>query len=490
MKQLLPTMPRIFMLGICLLSVPLLAQKQTKTYNEKFNVGTDAVLDINTSYADIQFETWDKNEVSVEATIELEGASEEEAAAYFEKSGIKILGNSKTIEIRTYGNNWSFGRSLWPPDPANPVPPIAPFVEMDQFFMDFEFPEMPPMPEMPPLPPIPDVNFDYQAYKKDGEKYLKKWKKEFNKNFDKEYQEEMEAWGKEFAARAEAKRDLIQERKEAMEERRQAMEEQREEMQQQREEMREQALIQRKQATEDRQRAMKVAKEARDKSLFIISEADGPNIFYRSEDGESRNYKVKKTIKIKMPKSATLKMNVRHGEVKLAANTRNMNATLSYASLQASTIEGDKTQITASYSPVKVAQWKYGNLNTSFSEGIQLDAVTQLNLTTTSSEVVINKVLKSLLCRNDLGMLSILAVDPNFTKLDIRVQNGELQCVLPKTPFAVTANTTRSEFSYPASWTLSNTKNGQEVLYKGFSQKGTTAKNLSLKGSYSTIVLK
>jgi hypothetical protein len=486
------------MLGICLLSVPLLAQKKTKTYSEKFTVGTDAVLDINTSYADIQFETWDKNEVSVEATIELEGASEEEAADYFEKSGISILGNSKTIEIKTYGNNsWSFRNSIWPPDPANPIPHIAPLAEMEQLFRDFEIPEMPPMPEMPPLPPIPNVNFDYQAYQKDGEKYLKKWKKEFNKNFDKEYQEEMEAWGKEFAARAEAKRDLMQDRKdamedrkEAMEERRQAMEEQREEMQQQRDEMREQAMELRKQATEDRQRAIKEAKEARDKSLFIINESEGPNIFYRSEDGESRNYKVKKTIKIKMPKSATLKMNVRHGEVKLAANTRNMNATLSYASLQAYTIEGDKTQITASYSPVKVAQWKYGNLNTSFSDGIVLDAVTQLNLTTTSSEVVINKVLKSLLCRNDLGMLSILAVDPNFTSLDIRVQNGELQCVLPETPFAVTAKTTRSEFSYPASWTLSNTKSGQEVLYKGFSQKGTTAKNLSLNSTYSTIVLK
>jgi len=370
------------------------------------------------------------------------------------------------------------------------VPPIAPMPEMDQLFMDFEIPEMPPMPEMPPLPPIPNVNFDYQAYQKDGEKYLKKWKKEFNKNFDKDYQEDMEAWGKEFATRFEANRDRMQEQKEAMKERRQAMEEQREEKQQQRKEMREQAMQQRKQATEDRQRAIKEAKEARDKSLFILRESDGPNIFYRSEDGESRNYKIKKTIKIKMPKSATLKMNVRHGEVKLAANTRNMNATLSYASLQASTIEGDKTQITASYTPVKVAQWKYGNLNTSFSDGIELDAVTQLNLTTTSSEVVINKVLKNLLCRNDLGMLSILSVDPNFTKLDIRVQNGELQCVLPKTPFAVTANTTRSEFSYPASWTLSNTKNGQEVRYTGYSQKGTTAKSLRLNSTYSTLVLK
>jgi len=484
MKQLLPTMPRILVLGMLFMSMQLVAQKQTKTYNEKFNVGTDAVLNINTSYADIVFETWDKNEVSVEASIELDGATEAEAEAYFKNSGIKILGNSKTIEIKTYGNNsWSMRTSLWPPDPANPMPMIAPFPDMEALFMDLQIPEMPPMPEMPRMPPIPNVNFDYEAYQKDGEKYLKKWKKEFNKNFDKEYQDEMEAWGKEFAARAEARKDLTQERREAMEE-------QREELKGQRAEMRAQAMEMRKQVEEDRERAMKEARKARENALFEMRDTDAPNIFYRSEDGESRNYKVKKTIRIKMPKSATLKMNVRHGQVKLAANTKNMNATLSYASLQATTIEGDRTQINASYSPVKVAQWKYGNLNTSFSEAIELDAVTQLSLTTTSSEVVINKVLKSLMCKNDLGMLTIKAVDPNFTEIDIRVQNGELQCVMPSTPFSVTAKNTRSEFKYPSSWSLSSNKSGQEVLHAGYSQKGTTSKIFKLNSSYSNIVLK
>ena len=275
-----------------------------------------------------------------------------------------------------------------------------------------------------------------------------------------------------------------------MQERREAMEEQREEMMQQREEMREQSMKMREQAKEDRRRTIKDAQEAREKALFEMRDTDAPNIFYRSEDGESRNYKVKKTIKIKMPKSATLKMNVRHGQVKLAANTKNMNASLAYASLQATTIEGDRTQINASYSPVKVAQWKYGNLNTSFSEAIELDVVTQLTLTTTSSEVVINKVLKSLMCKNDLGLLTIKAVDPNFTEIDIRVQNGELQCVMPSTPFSVTAKNTRSEFTYPSSWTLSSNKSGQEVFHTGYSKKGTTSKIFTLNSAYSNIVIK
>ena len=58
------------------------AQKQSKTFKESFNVGADAVLDINTSYADIEFETWDKDVVEINATVTLEGASDEEAEAF------------------------------------------------------------------------------------------------------------------------------------------------------------------------------------------------------------------------------------------------------------------------------------------------------------------------------------------------------------------------------------------------------------------------
>ena len=488
MKQLRPVMPRLLALGMLSMGMLAFSQKQTKNYNENFKVGADAVLDISTSYADIQFETWDKNEVYVEASIELDGASEEEAEAYFKNSGIKILGNSKTIEIRTYGNNnWSVRTGLRPLNPADRVSPVAPLPDMEPLFLALHIPELPPMPEMPPMPPIPDFEFDYDAFQKDGEKYMKKWKKEFNRNFDKEFQENMEAWGKEYAERAEERRMEMEERRQAMEEQRTEM---REQLRDQAQEAREQANQAREQAQQARQQALQEAREVKEKLRYEFRNSDAPNIFFHYGDGETKSYKVKKTIKIKMPKSATLKMNVRHGEVKLAANTKNMNATLSYASLQATTIEGDRTQLTASYSPVRVAQWKYGNLNTSFSEAIELDAVTELKLTSTSSEVVINKLLKNLWCTNDLGRLQINAVAPDFNKLDIRVQNGELDCVLPSTPFTINARNIRSDFTYPASWSLERENNGQQLIYTGYSQKGDTSKALSLTGSYSAIILK
>ncbi|WP_373019371.1 hypothetical protein, partial [Muriicola sp.] len=103
MKQLRTTPFKGLTLALVMICTGAFAQKQTKTYKEEFKIEPHAVIDINTSYADIQFETWDKNEVVVEGTIELEGATEDEARAYFENSGIEILGNSKTVEIRTSG---------------------------------------------------------------------------------------------------------------------------------------------------------------------------------------------------------------------------------------------------------------------------------------------------------------------------------------------------------------------------------------------------
>ncbi len=68
-------------------------------------------------------------------------------------------------------------------------------------------------------------------------------------------------------------------------------------------------------------------------------------------------------------------MNVRHGEVKLAENTNNIDATLSHASLLAATIDGDKTMVMASYSPVSVEKWNYGQLHTDYSENVDLKEV-------------------------------------------------------------------------------------------------------------------
>ena len=468
-------------LSCCLFTMASYGQMKSKTYKETFTVGDEAVVDINTSHADIEFETWNKNQVVIEATIELEGATPEEAEAYFNKEGIKILGNSQEISIKTSGeHSWSY----WD-DSSNKhiVVDIPEMPNMEPLFLDIEIPDIPEiimdMPPMPPIPPIVVEKFDYDAYEKEGEKYIEKWAEEFEKGFDEEYQKEMEAWGKEMEAR-------VKEREASREE----MMKEREEMSKEREEMRKEAQEMRREAHEARREAMEEHRNVHKNIIISKHKKDGPNVFYRSADGERRNYKVKKTIKIKMPKSTKLKMNVRHGEVKLAENTRNMNATLSYSRLLASTIDGKNTKIVASYSPVSVQQWNYGNLNLNFSEDVALKNVNILKLSATSSDVTIDRLLRSAQINNDLGALVINTIADDFEDLELIVQNGELVCQLPRTPFNISIDGTSSSYSGPSDLKLVSEKNGNSFVHSGYFMQKDSGKSIEIDSRYSEIVLK
>lgn len=450
------------------------AQEKSKTYKETYNINTDTELNINTSYADIEFETWDKDQVEITATVELEGVTEEEAKSYFERDLITIMGNSKEIEVSTKGGApyvFDFqGLNFDFPE----VPSVA------EIMADIEIPEMPEiavMPAMPPIPPTPFVEFDYDAYKKDKDKYMKEWKQKFDKSFDEEYKKRFEEWGKEMEEmakeREEHREDLKKEREQLQKEREQIRKEMQEDLKVQREELRNQREELRKQHAEEA-RALHVS----------------PNVFYFSSDGEHKEYKVKKRIKIKMPKYLKLNMNVRHGEVKLAANTKNINASLSYASLLASTIDGDKTDIRASYSPVMVQQWNYGKLKTDYSDKVNLEQVRELNLNSVSSNVVIGRLASKAVVKNNFGSLIINAVSDGFSTLDISVENGELDCKLPSAPFIISVSETTSDFQYPKTLKMDASKNYGTNVLKGYHLNKNGGKSIIINSKYSEVVLK
>lgn len=474
---------QIILFSVLLGCLGLTAQEKSKTYKETFNVGNDAVLEINTTHVDIEFETWDKNEVEITAVIELDGASEEEAARYFEKSPIEIKGNSQEIEISTSNrNSLSFALAG---ESFNLVAP-----DIEPLFLDLEIPEMPEMPELavipdmpplPPMPPMPFANFDYKEFQKDGEKYMKKWKKEFDKSFDEEYKKRFEEWGKEMEERSEIRKELFEERQELREEAREDRQKAMKELQQVREEQR-RALQEQRKALRDQVR------EQRD-VLISSGASEAPNIFYFSADGEKKKYKVKKTIKVKMPKSVKLKMNVRHGEVKLAELAKDINASLQYASLFGATIDGSGTNIRASYSPVVIQKWNIGELKTDYSENVNIKVVGELKLNSVSSNVVIDRITKKGNLTNNFGVLQINSISNNFSDMDIIVKNGELNCKMPSGAFLVEVNETGSELKYPARLVLEKTSNLNNVLHKGYHINKNGSKSIHINSKYSEVVL-
>ncbi|WP_421812533.1 hypothetical protein [Flagellimonas sp.] len=460
------------------------AQDKSKTYKETFNVNNDTELNINTSYADIEFETWNKDEVEITAIIELEGVDQEEANAYFERDLVKIMGNSKEIEVSTEGAGPSYAFDFQGFNIDIPEMPSVVDIMASVEIPEFTIPEINVMPAMPPIPPMPPIEFDYDAYKKDGDKYMKEWKKEFDKTFDDKYKKSFEEWGKrmeKMAEEREAQREKMREEREKLrEEREKVREEMHEQLREQQEELR-------AQREELRSEQAELRKQAREEARTIHG---SPNVFYFSSDGKHKEYKVKKRIIIKMPKYIKLNLNVRHGEVKLAENTKNINASLSYASLLASTIEGANTDIRVSYSPVVVQNWNYGSLSADYSDKINLKAVKQLKLNSVSSNVVIGKIANKAMLNNNFGILSIDEISDNFNTIDISMENGELDCKLPVTPYTISVHETTSDLTYPKALKLTATKSNGSNIHTGYHISKNDGKTIKINSKYSEVVLK
>src|SRR5690606_14376279 len=179
----------------------------------------------------------------------------------------------------------------------------------------------------------------------------------------------------------------------------------------------------------------------------------------------------------------------RHGEVKLAANAKNVHANLSYSKLLASTIEGNLTDIQASYSPISVQNWDYGKLSTDYSERVNLKVVGELDLNSNASQVVIGRLVDSAKLRNRFGSLRIEAVSDGFATLDISVENGALDFNLPASPYVITLRETGSELQYPKSLELESTGTSGSKVLQGFHINNKGDKAIKINSKYSEVVL-
>ncbi|MEO0504784.1 MAG: hypothetical protein AAF090_01440 [Bacteroidota bacterium] len=460
--------------GAFLLMATVVCGQKSKTYKESFTVDKNATVEIKTSYTDIEFETWSKNQIEVTATVELVEATDEEAKRFFEKDAFSIVGNSKSVQIRSKGSDKGlFGDRSFSYEYSYEFPDKTIVEPLFEQLTIPDLPELLVLPELPPMPPIPNMSFDYDAYKKDGDKYMEKWKKQLSKNFDEEYRERFEDWG-----------NLVAERAKARAEQKERREEQREKVIEQRERLREE----RREIIKERRNGVTILRS--DGNFSFHTDSDEPSIFYFSSDGENKKIKVKRSIKIKMPKSVKLKLDVRHGEVKLAENTKNINASLSYSSLHALTIDGGRTDIKASYSPVLVERWKGGALSTKYSDKVDLKEVGELTLSSVSSNVRIDKVVSRAVLSNRFGALAINEVGNDFQDLDIQIENGELEFFIPETAFKLLINERLSDVTVPKGIALDvSTEMGNKLLMGTYKSENPT-KVISIDAKFSDIVLK
>jgi hypothetical protein len=488
----------LFVLSFFVVGSLFSQQKLTKTA-QSIDVNKDVTINLNTSYTNIVFDTWNKSTVEIEAYIEGEKLSGDALKKALKDWQITVDASKSVVSISTKGgdsNPWFHSINGHANDAVHAV-----LKELK-----FELADLPPLPELPPIPALPmmpelpelpnlpegisNMQFDYDAYQKDGEKYLKEYSKTFESKYGKDYAKNMEKWGEKFGKEwgekygkemeAWAKKfegkwgEEYGKKMEAWGEQfAKRMEQQAERLEQQQERMaaehEKHAQIREKHMQEREKHMQEREKLAGERRVLIEKMVN-----------EKSNTNVKKTIKIKMPKGAKLKVNVRYGEIEFAANIDNLEANLAYTKFTAQSINGSSTSINASYSPIHVAYWNLGQLNLNYTENVKLSNVKQLILNSNSSNITINNLLGTAIINGNIGDLKILKIDDAFTNLNIILENSNAIISLPKAAYSLQYKGNHSRFSHPKK----SSKETSTIFSTGSLSSG---KNIVVNAKYSNL---
>ncbi|MUU78378.1 hypothetical protein [Winogradskyella endarachnes] len=527
-------MNKIKILILCLFTTLGYAQKTLNKTSQSIKVNKDVIVDLNTSNVEIQLETWNKNTVEIEAYIESETLSNEQLKEALEHWSLNVEGSNDKVTITSNGsryiglldtddysvllNDLEYQLIELPEMPEMPEMPILPeMVQMPNI------PILPEMPEMPALPELPKgvttIEFDYERYQEEGETYLAEWSKKYEKKGGKEfqkkmedwarkfgesgYQEKMEKWGKDYAQRFEGKWTKEMEKwgekfgekyGEDMEKWGEAFSEKfgkewAEKMKvwgerfNDKMEARAEALEHRAEALEYRKEALESQREARQHALEARKESlknrRNSRVIYGLDNGNDS--KVKKVIKIKIPKKAKLKTNIRHGELKLSSVIYNMSGDIAHSLLKAEHIDGGDTSINVAYSPIFVDTWNLGTLNVNFVDKAQIKNAHNLVLNSKSSNINIENLTDTGIVDGSFGELTIANLTSTFKNLNLVLEHCDALIALPKGLYYT--------LYFNGNLSMFNNKSIKQKTIRNYPEGQSTNRTIMINAKYSDVVI-
>jgi hypothetical protein len=440
---------------------------QTKKLDKSYKTNNDVKIIIDARHTNVSFETWDKNEVVIEAFLDPNlGAGE--AKIMLESWKLETTANVGEVRINSGGGmvkNPDLDMASLTESMGHLQNLIAPIMS------EMVAPMLENIAKNPPLPPdfaakMGNLNFDYEAYQKDGNKYIKKWEKQIEKNFGKDFEASMEKWAEQFEKNAEIWGKNVEKE----------MEINGEKFEKSMEKWGENFGAQMEKWGEN------FAKQ--------MEGMEGMKAMKAMGDMAKPGSKAVRQIKIKMPANAKLELDVRHGAVKLGQITTNLKANLSHSSLTGNVINGQKTDVKASYTPVNISQWNYGILNASYVQNLVINKAESIKLISNSSDVTIKELGETGILSGTFGSLKIGKLNPNFRNLEITVKNSDLRLNLPQAPLNFKYNGTQSNIVYPKVATVKATTSYDNELLNGFYQSGNANRNISINATFSDIIIK
>lgn len=458
-------------IAICFLASAV-AQKVDKKFTENFKVNKDVSIAIHAYNTEINVTTWSKNEVQVNAYIEVEGISKKEAEKYIDSWNFEALGNKNKVKIVSKGsNNSNFkGDFVFFGDKNFSFPDIKmPDLDIDipdlDFDFDFNFEEM--FDSFDALEENIIKNNKYSFEFNDGEEHIvikskEDWEK-FKKS--KKYEElkknlkkEMENIKIKFSA-SEEKINKEKIKKEI-----------------------EKAKLEFKKI--DKEKIKKELEKAKEQIMKIRFDhtSTSENIII-----DGKKVKILKRIEIKVPKDATFNLNTRHCKVKLPNTVASGN--VNYGSFNANNLLGGK--LTINYSPVNINSLNACNLFLNNVTDAKIASVTNTTMRNNSSGVHIFNINEDVILSDEFGELTIDRFNPNFNEFVLNLSNSNATLILGevKTNFNLNINKSRVDNKYAFDFLNKVIKN-YDVSTKSTITNPKTNNKLTIKADYSTIVIK
>ncbi|CAM1362137.1 conserved exported hypothetical protein [Tenacibaculum litoreum] len=406
------------------------AQKYDKKFSENFKTNKDVVVNINASNADVDVTTWNKNEVSVEAVVEVEGLDKKEAQKYLDNWKFEALGNKSKVQINANKNSFRIGGDniVFFNSSDNNYPRVFQFDGNDEVVVvpEVRIPEMPEIPEIPEIK-IPEINFeeivtglediefDFDKYAKDGGNYFFQWRDGVNDitiKSKKEWEEFKKTDKyKEFKKHQEERKREIKKELERVKKERINQKELRKEMAKARAEIRKINREEiRKELAKARKEMHKARKEMQKVRMNYSYSSDSDNLMING-----KKVKITKKITIKVPKSATFDLNTRHCKVKLPKTKA--SGKVSYGTFKADALDGGKLNI--SFSPVNINSLNACTLFLNNVTDAQLASVTNTTVNSNSSGLVVSNVYSNVEVNNKFGNLTITKIHPSHDNLKV-----------------------------------------------------------------------
>ncbi len=383
------------------------AQKFDKKFTESFKVNKDVEVVINASNTEINVTNWNKNEVKVEAFIEVEGLSKEDAEKYFKNWNFEALGNKSKVKITSKGgNSFHFKNDF------------VFFNDNDFTFPDIEIHDI----QLPDIETIVipemdfDFDFDYENIFEDLE--------DLDENVGKDGNYSFQLHDGKNKVVIKSKKDWIAFKKTKK------YKELKEKLKIDKIKMRKDFAISKKKMKKQLEKAKleikKIDKEKLKKELANAKKhIMEMKMNYNSSSNDiiinGKKIKIKKRLEIKVPNKATFNLNTRHCKVKLPNTVASGN--VKYGGFNADYLNGGKLKI--DYSNVSI-----DNLNgcTIFLNNVtdaKIASVTNTKMSNNSSGVKIITINENVDMKNKFGELSIKEINPNYQSFKLLLDYTE-----------------------------------------------------------------